>query len=101
MIRIDIKKLGRFDKPGHRVTGDKTCQTKGRVGWEFVHVCIDDRSRVAFSQIHPDETVQSAVPLLKAAVAYYASLGVAVSRVMTHNGAPYRSHAFRDACGRA
>ncbi len=56
---------------------------------------------MAFSQIHPDETVQSAVPLLKAAVAYYASLGVAVSRVMTHNGAPYRSHAFRDACGRA
>ena len=98
MIHIDIKKLGRFDKPGHRVTGDKTGQTKGRVGWEFVHVCIDDHSRVAFSQIHPDETAQSAVPHLKAAVAYYASLGVAVSRVMTDNGACYKSHAFRDAC---
>ena len=98
MIHIDIKKLGRFDKPGHRVTGDKTGQTKGRVGWEFVHVCIDDHSRLAFSQIHPDETAQSAVPHLKAAVAYYASLGVAVSRVMTDNGACYKSHAFRDAC---
>jgi transposase InsO family protein len=98
MIHIDIKKLGRFDKPGHRVTGDKTGQTKGRVGWEFVHVCIDDHSRVAFSQIHPDETAQSAVPHLKAAVAYYASLGVAVGRVMTDNGACYKSHAFRDAC---
>jgi len=98
MIHIDIKKLGRFDKPGHRVTGDKTGQTKGRVGWEFVHVCIDDHSRVAFSQIHPDETQHSAVPHLKAAVAYYASLGVTVSRVMTDNGACYKSHAFRDAC---
>jgi transposase InsO family protein len=98
MIHIDIKKLGRFDKPGHRVTGDRTGQTKGRVGWEFVHVCIDDHSRVAFSQIHPDETKESAVPFLKAAVAYYASLGVAVSRVMTDNGACYKSHAFRDAC---
>jgi transposase InsO family protein len=98
MIHIDIKKLGRFDKPGHRVTGDKTGQTKGRVGWEFVHVCIDDHSRVAFSQIHPDETQHSAVSHLKAAVAYYASLGVTVSRVMTDNGACYKSHAFRDAC---
>ena len=98
MIHIDIKKLGRFEKPGHRVTGDRTGQTKGRVGWEFVHVCIDDHSRVAFSQIHPDETKESAVPHLKAAVAYYASLGVTVSRVMTDNGACYKSHAFRDAC---
>ena len=99
MIHIDIKKLGRFEKPGHRVTGDRTGQSNGRgVGWEFVHVCIDDHSRVAFSQIHPDETKASAVPHLKAAVAYYASLGVTVSRVMTDNGSCYKSHAFRDAC---
>jgi transposase InsO family protein len=100
MIHIDIKKLGRFDKPGHRATGDRTGQTKGRVGWEFVHVCIDDHSRVAFSQIHPDETKQSAVPFLKAAVAYYASLGVTISRVMTDNGACYKSHAFGEACAK-
>lgn len=99
MIHIDIKKLGRFETPGHRVTGDRTGQSNGRgVGWEFVHVCIDDHSRVAFSQIHPDETKESAVPFLKAAVAYYARLGVTVSRVMTDNGACYKSHAFRDAC---
>ncbi len=99
MIHIDIKKLGRFEKPGHRVTGDRAGQSNNRgVGWEFVHVCIDDHSRVAFSQIHPDETKESAVPHLKAAVAYYASLGVTVSRVMTDNGACYKSHAFRDAC---
>ena len=99
MIHIDIKKLGRFEKPGHRVTGDRTGQSNSRgVGWEFVHVSIDDHSRVAFSQIHPDETKASAVPFLKAAVAYYASLGVTVSRVMTDNGSCYKSHAFRDAC---
>ena len=97
--RHPIKKLGRFERPGHRVTGDRTGQSRGRgVGWEFVHVCIDDHSRVAFSQIHPDETKESAVPHLKAVVAYYASLGVCVSRVMTDNGACYKSHAFRDAC---
>jgi transposase InsO family protein len=99
MIHIDIKKLGRFERPGHRVTGDRTGQSSGRgVGWEFVHVCIDDHSRVAFSQIHPDETAESAVPHLKAAVAYFASLGVSVSRVMTDNGACYKSRAFRNAC---
>ena len=99
MIHLDIKKLGRFEKPGHRVTGDRTGQSNSRgVGWEFVHVCIDDHSRVAFSQIHPDETRKSAVPFLKAAVAYYASLGVIVSRVMTDNGACYISDDFRKAC---
>jgi len=99
MIHIDIKKLGRFEKPGHRVTGDRTSQSNSRgVGWEFVHVCIDDHSRVAFSQIHPDETKESAVPFLKAAVAYYASLGVTVSRVMTDNGSCYISDDFRKAC---
>ena len=65
---------------------------------DFVHVCIDDHSRVAFSEIKPDETVDSAVSFLKAAVAYYKSLGVTVTRVMTDNGGCYRSSVFRDAC---
>ncbi|NJO54107.1 MAG: IS481 family transposase [Bacteroidales bacterium] len=99
MIHLDIKKLGRFDKIGHRITGDRTGQSNSRgVGWEFVHVCIDDASRVAFSQIRPDEKAVSAVAFLKAAVAYYASLGVTVSRVMTDNGSCYKSFDFRDAC---
>jgi transposase InsO family protein len=99
MIHIDIKKLGRFDKIGHRITGDRTGQSNGRgVGWEFVHVCIDDHSRVAFSQILPDEKAESAVPFLKAAVAYYKSLGVTVTRVMTDNGSCYKAFDFRDAC---
>jgi transposase InsO family protein len=68
------------------------------VGWEFVHVCIDDASRVAFSQILPDERKESAVAFLRAAVAYYASLGVKIERVMTDNGSCYRSKAFHKAC---
>ena len=67
------------------------------VGWEFVHVCIDDHFRVAFSEIKPDEKADSAVPFLKAAVAYYKSLGVTVTRVMTDNGSCYKAFAFRDA----
>src|SRR6185295_13640880 len=62
------------------------------------HVCIDDASRVAFTQIKPDERKQSAVSFLEAAVAYYAGLGVAVERVVTDNGSCYRSFAFRRAC---
>ena len=99
MIHIDIKKLGRFDKVGHRITGDRTGQSNSRgVGWEFVHVCIDDNSRIAFSQILPDEKAASAVAFLSAAIAYYKSLGVTVARVMTDNGSCYKAFAFRDAC---
>ena len=99
LIHIDIKKLGRFDRPGHRVTGDRTGQSNSRgIGWEYLHVCIDDHSRVAFSQIMPDEKKESAIAFLKAALAYYKSLGVSVSRVMTDNGSCYKAFAFRDAC---
>lgn len=99
LIHLDIKTLGRFEKPGHRATGDRTGQSNSRgIGWEYVHVCIDDASRIACSQVFPDEKKESAVAALKAAVAYDESLGVTVARVMTDNGACYKSHAFRDAC---
>jgi transposase InsO family protein len=101
LIHIDIKKLGRFSSVGHRITGDRTGQSRTRgIGWEFVHVCIDDRSRLAFSQILPDERKASAVTFLEAAVAYYAGLGIAVERVMTDNGSCYRSKDFAKACRR-
>jgi transposase InsO family protein len=101
LIHIDIKKLGKFSRIGHRITGDRTGQSRTRgVGWEFVHVCIDDASRVAFSQLKKDERKASAVAFLKAAVAYYESLGVKVQRVMTDNGSCYRSRAFAKACKR-
>ena len=101
MIHIDIKKLGRFNKVGHRITGDRTGQSKSRgVGWEYVHVAIDDHSRIAFARIMPSEKKRSATDFLKAALAYYASLGVKVERVMTDNGSCYKSFAFRRACKR-
>ena len=98
MIHIDIKKLGRFERIGHRITGDPQQGKSRGAGWEFVHVAIDDASRIAFSQILPDERQTSAVAFLKAAVAYYASLGITVTRVMTDNGSCYRSKAFAKAC---
>jgi transposase InsO family protein len=107
LLHIDIKKLGRFVKVGHRITGDRTGQSNSRgkrggkpwgAGWEFVHVCIDDASRIAFSQVLPDEKKESAMAFLKAAIAYYASLGVTVTGLMTDNGACYKAHAFRDLC---
>ena len=99
MIHIDIKKLGRFEKVGHRITGDRRGQSNSRgIGWEFVHVAIDDASRLAFSQILSDEKAVSAIAFLRAAIAYYASLGITVARVMTDNGSCYKAHAFRDAC---
>ena len=98
LIHIDIKKLGRFEAEGHRVTKDRQAGRSRGAGWEFVHVCIDDASRIAFSQILPDEKKESAVAFLRAAVAYLASLGVTVQRVMTDNGSCYRSKAFRKAC---
>jgi len=99
MIHIDIKKLGRFDRVGHRITSDRTGQSNSRgIGWEFVHVAIDDASRIAFSLVMPSEKKESATAFLKAALAYYQSLGVTVTRVMTDNGSCYRSFDFRDAC---
>ena len=103
LIHIDIKKLGRIDGIGHRITGDRRGQSNRRargegLGWEFAHVCIDDASRVAFVQVLPDETKHSAVAFLKAAAAYYQSLGITLARVMTDNGACYKAVAFREAC---
>jgi transposase InsO family protein len=101
LIHIDIKKLGRFEQVGHRITGDRKSQSRSRgVGWEYVHVCVDDASRVAFTEIRKDERKTSAVAFLKAAVAYYARLGVRVQRVMTDNGSCYKSRAFARACKR-
>lgn len=102
MIHLDIKKLGRIGGIGHRITGRQTGVVNRHqgIGWEYVHVCIDDASRLAFSQVHRDQTAGSAIAHLDAAVAWYARLGVRVERVMTDNGSCYRSHAFARACRR-
>jgi transposase InsO family protein len=99
LIHLDIKRLGRFHRVGHRITGDRTGQSNSRgVGWEYVHICIDDASRIAFADIFPDEKAVSAIAFLKAAVAYYQSLGITVTRVMTDNGSCYKAKDFAKAC---
>jgi transposase InsO family protein len=101
LIHIDIKKLGKFNQIGHRITGDRRGQSNTRgVGWEYVFVCIDDHSRVAFAKIMPNEKKRSAIAFLKVALAYYESLGITVERVMTDNGSCFKSFAFRRACKR-
>jgi transposase InsO family protein len=97
IIHLDIKKLGRIDGIGHRISGDRTKRARG-IGWEFAHVAVDDHSRVARADILPDQKKESATAFLFATVAYFKSLGVNVERIMTDNGSCYRSKAFARAC---
>ena len=99
LIHLDIKKLGRFSEIGRRITGDRSRRSRG-LGWEFLHVAIDDHSRVAFSNLLADERSRSAIGFLKSVVARYRALGVEVRRVLTDNGSCYRSGKFRRACRR-
>ncbi len=108
LIHIDIKKLGRILRPGHRVTGDRRSKRRttytpdgrriGDAGWEFVHVCVDDHSRLAYAEVLADEKAITAVGFLDRAVAFYQSHGITIQRVMTDNGSAYRSHAHAIAC---
>ena len=108
LIHIDIKKLGRIHNgPGHRVTGDrhnkrKTTTADGRrvgaAGWEFVHVCVDDFSRLAYVEVLGDEKATTAVGFLQRAVAFYGAHAIRVERVMTDNGSAYISTLHRLAC---
>jgi transposase InsO family protein len=84
---------------GHRITGDRRDRVRG-AGWECVHVCIDDHSRVAYAEVQPDERKHTAVAFLESALARYAALGVTVQQVMTDNGSCYKSAAFRKACAK-
>jgi len=99
ILHIDIKKLGKFNRMGHRVTGDRKMPAYMRgMGWEYVHVCVDDHSRLAFTQVLESERKECAVAFLKEAVAWYRQLGITIERVMTDNGACYRSKAFNRLC---
>lgn len=94
LLHLDIKKLARFRQPGHRVTGNRRINSDG-IGWEYVHLAIDDHSRVAFGSIEPDERGSSACRALLQTVRYYRALGVRFERVLTDNGACYKSRGFR------
>jgi transposase InsO family protein len=100
LIHLDIKKLGRFQRPGHRVTGRAARgSTAGRgLGWECVHVAIDDYSRVAYVEILNDERAETCVGFLERAIVWFKQRAVRVERVLTDNGSGYRSHVFAKAC---
>jgi transposase InsO family protein len=104
LVHVDVKKLGRIPtgRAGHRVHGQRRLQRSQRkngkrtVGWEFVHVCIDDATRLAYVEVLADEKATTAVGFLHRAIAFYRRHGISVERVMSDNGACYRStiHAF-------
>ena|SRR5438876_1899462 len=99
LIHIDTKKLGRIQVIGHRITGNRK-QHGRRAGWEFVHVAIDDASRLAYAEVLANERSPTAAAFLRRLVAWYASCGVKVSGIMTDNGSCYRSHRFDSVCKR-
>jgi transposase InsO family protein len=106
LVHIDIKKLGRIVAAGHRVTGSKRLQRSHRVdgvkrglaGWEFVHVCVDDHSRLAYVEVLESDNAATAIGFLRRALAWLQEHGVLVERVMTDNGSAYVSHAHAAAC---
>ena len=108
LLHIDVKKLGRIERgAGHRVTGkrhytprltDKTGRRRGTAGWEAVHVCVDDATRLAYVEVLADEKATTAIGFLRRAVRYYRRHGVSVEAVMTDNGSPYRSAVHAIAC---
>lgn len=100
LIHLDIKKLGRFRRPGHRVTGRAAAgaQANRGHGWDAVHVAIDDYSRVAYVEILNDERGETCAGFLERAIAWFKQRAVRVERVLTDNGAGYRSHIFAQAC---
>jgi transposase InsO family protein len=95
LIHLDIKSLGKIDGLGHRVTGERAGQSRNRgIGWDHLHVAIDDASRLAYTEILPGLTAEDASGFLERALAWYARLGVQVERVMTDNGSAYVSKRF-------
>lgn len=97
LIHLDIKKLGRFDRPGHRVTGTRAgCRNRG-AGWDFVHVAIDDATRMAYVEVLPDERKATTTAFLLRALRWFRGHGIRVERVMTDNGSAYRSRRFAKA----
>ncbi len=96
LIHLDIKKLGRFAQIGHRITGHHRRKRSRHLGYDYVHVAIDDHSRIAYVQVLPDEKGDTCARFLARATQWFSSKGVTVRRVMTDNGVGYISHAFRD-----
>jgi len=100
LIHIDVKKLGRIERgAGHRITGNRGPGQRARgAGWEYVHIAIDDTTRLAYVEVLADEKAATAIGFLRRALAFYRRHGIRAQRVMTDNGSAYRSHAHLLAC---
>jgi transposase InsO family protein len=97
LLHVDIKKLGRIDGLGHRITGDRRRRARG-IGWEFVHVCLDDCSRLAYAEVLPDERSVTVAGFLRRALTWFARRGVQAQRVLSDNGSAYRSRLVAATC---
>jgi transposase InsO family protein len=97
LVHIDVKKLGRIEREGHRIHGDRARRSRG-AGWEFVHVCVDDCTRLAYVEVLDDERTETVCAFLERAVAWFGDHGIRVQRLMTDNGNGYRSHAHAALC---
>jgi transposase InsO family protein len=93
LVHLDIKKLGKIGRVGHRMHGNRRARAPG-IGWEYTHVAIDDHSRLAYAEVLADETAETTVGFLRRAVAWYAAQGIVVERLLTDNGSAYRSTHF-------
>lgn len=98
LVHVDIKRLGRFWTVGKRILGSDVGNRSRHAGWQYVHLAIDDHSRLAYAEILPSERKEECVAFLRRAVAWYAERGIVVERVLSDNGNGYRSLAWRDAC---
>ena len=96
LVHVDIKKLSRIVRPGHRVTDDRSKRAYG-AGWQYLYVAIDDHTRLGFAAVHPDETADSALAFLDQVVRFYGSHGIPIERVLTDNGTCFKRR-WADAC---
>jgi transposase InsO family protein len=98
LVHVDIKKLGNIpDGGGHKTLGRQAGRkTRSGVGYSYIHTAVDDHSRLAYSEIHTDEKKETATAFWQRAQAFFTSCGITVERVLTDNGACYKSHAWRD-----
>jgi len=97
LLHLDVKKLGKIGRIGHRIHGDRTTRVRG-IGWEFVHIAIDDYSRVAYVEVLPNELGITTAAFLQRALAWFRQRGIRVRRILSDNGSPYVSKVFRADC---
>ena len=97
LVHVDVKKLGRIEYIGHRITGDRRGRKHG-IGWEYAHVCVDDCSRLAYAEVLADERGVTIAAFMRRALAWFRARGISIQRVLSDNGSGYRSRVFAAAC---